>query len=62
MRADYAEDLFYTKMGFASLEGWKAWNVAFGERIYHQVGMMYLKSVPLQVRSQLHISSVVPGS
>src|SRR5207248_3267748 len=56
VRPDYADDALYTDLALKAIQGWEAWNVAFGEELYHRVGILYLKATALEV---LHCSPML---
>lgn len=47
IRMDYGADEFYMTLMETALERWRAWNVQFGETLYHEVGMLFLAGRPM---------------
>jgi len=47
VRADYGADPIYTEMAEQSLEGWRAWNAAWGRELYHEDGFLLMSRDPL---------------
>ncbi len=42
VRADYAKDAFYSDLMEDSFEGFRAWNMLFGEPLFHETGLLVL--------------------
>ncbi len=42
VRADYAKDAFYSDLMEDSFEGFRAWNMLFGEMLFHETGLLVL--------------------
>ncbi len=42
VRMDYGTDAQHTEMGELSLAGWRAWNRAWGEELYHEDGFLVM--------------------
>ncbi len=47
IRMDYGADAFYAAQMEAALDGWAAWNAAWGERLFHDDGVTFLARTPL---------------
>jgi len=47
IRMDYGADEFYMALMEIALDRWDAWNVRFGETLYHEDGMLFLSSRPM---------------
>lgn len=47
IRMDYGADEFYMALMEVALERWRAWNVQFGETLYHEDGMLFLSGQPM---------------
>ena len=47
VRADYGADAIYTEMAEQALEGWRAWNAAWGRELYHEDGFLLMSRDPL---------------
>lgn len=48
VRADYGADDLYTRLGIAALAGWKRWNAAWGEHLYHADGFLVMSREALR--------------
>ncbi len=48
VRCDYGADPVYTEMGEQSIEGWHAWNKAWGRELYHEDGFLVMARDRLQ--------------
>jgi len=48
VRMDYGTDEFYTRLGERAIGAWRAWNAAFAEDVYHEVGFLLLTREPLR--------------
>jgi len=48
VRADYGNDVHYTAMMEEAFVGWRSWNERFERPLFHETGMMFLSSVPLE--------------
>jgi glycine/D-amino acid oxidase-like deaminating enzyme len=42
VRGDYGDDLLYAQLSAEALAGWRAWNTAFGEKLYRETGVVFL--------------------
>ena len=42
VRMDYGSDAFYTDLGVAAIDGWRAWNREWDEPLYHECGILLL--------------------
>ncbi len=42
VRMDYGADVIYTEMGEQAIEGWRAWNAAWGRELYHEDGFLLM--------------------
>ena len=47
VRADYGADEGYTALAEHALAGWRAWNAAWGEPLFHETGCAFLSRAPL---------------
>ena len=47
IRMDYGADEFYMALMEIALERWRAWNIHFGETLYHEDGMLFLSHGPM---------------
>jgi len=47
VRMDYGADPFYTELGERALEGWRSWNLEWGEELYHEVGFLMMRRDPM---------------
>src|SRR6059058_1783898 len=43
VRAAYGADEEYTELAERSIERWRKWNREFGTRLYHEVGVMFVR-------------------
>jgi len=43
VRAAYGADEEYTELAERSIERWRKWNQQFGTRLYHEVGVMFVR-------------------
>jgi glycine/D-amino acid oxidase-like deaminating enzyme len=48
VRMDYGSDAFYTDMGAAAIDGWRAWNRDWEEPLYHECGILLLSGDRLE--------------
>lgn len=48
VRSDYGSDLLYTELGERSLEGWRRWNERLQRPLFHETGVTFLASSPMQ--------------
>ena len=48
VRMAYGADELYTEMGEQSIAGWKRWNEAWGETLYHETGVTMFTQKPMQ--------------
>jgi glycine/D-amino acid oxidase-like deaminating enzyme len=48
VRMDYGADDLYTELGAQALDGWDAWNRAFGEPLYHESGLTVMGRDPMR--------------
>jgi len=48
VRADYGNDLFYTRLGREAIAGWRKWNAESGQTLYHETGFLILTSQEIQ--------------
>jgi glycine/D-amino acid oxidase-like deaminating enzyme len=48
VRADYANDAFYSDLMEDSFEGFRRWNMQLGEELFHETGLLVLSKTPLQ--------------
>lgn len=51
VRMDYGSDAFYTDLMASAFEGWRGLNKAFGRTLYHEDGVVMLKSSELKAGS-----------
>lgn len=47
IRMDYGADEFYMTLMERALPRWRAWNVQFGETLYHEDGMVFFAGEPM---------------
>ncbi len=47
VRLEYGADEPYTALAESAIEGWRQWNRDFGEALYHQTGLLFLRQGPL---------------
>jgi glycine/D-amino acid oxidase-like deaminating enzyme len=47
VRLDYGPDALYAKLGARAIEGWRAWNAAWGEEVYRETGVLFMARDPL---------------
>jgi len=47
VRLDYGPDDDYLAMMETALEGWRRWNAAWGEPLFHEVGVVFLARAPM---------------
>jgi glycine/D-amino acid oxidase-like deaminating enzyme len=47
VRLEYGADEAYTALAEEAIEGWRRWNRGFGEALYHQTGLLFLRQGPL---------------
>jgi glycine/D-amino acid oxidase-like deaminating enzyme len=43
VRAAYGPDEFYTDLADRATRSWREWNIDFGEQLYHETGVLFLK-------------------
>ena len=48
VRMDYGSDRLYTRLAAESIEGWRRWNARWGRDLYHQDGLVFLSSRPVE--------------
>ena len=48
VRAAYGADEDYTALAERSIELWRKWNTEFGDDVYHQTGVLFLRQRPMQ--------------
>jgi glycine/D-amino acid oxidase-like deaminating enzyme len=48
VRAAYGSDEQYTELAERSIKGWRQWNLEFGNQLYHQVGVMFVRQRELK--------------
>jgi glycine/D-amino acid oxidase-like deaminating enzyme len=48
VRCDYGADEDYTLLGERSLDGWRRWNATWRTPRFHETGVMFLTSAPMQ--------------
>jgi len=46
VRLEYGEDEDYTELAERALIGWRRWNAQFGEELFHETGVMFLRETP----------------
>ena len=51
VRPDYGADELYTELAERSIDGWRAWNEAWGEELFHPTGLVVLCRAPLEQRA-----------
>src|SRR4051812_18560371 len=47
VRLEYGPDEDYTAMAERALDGWRRWNRDFGDELFHETGVMFLRRAPL---------------
>ncbi len=47
VRLDYGDDTFYWDLALRALERWRGWNDAFGERLFHEDGLVLMAGGPM---------------
>jgi glycine/D-amino acid oxidase-like deaminating enzyme len=47
VRADYGADEELTALAERSIEGWRAWNQAWGEELFHETGVAFFTRAPM---------------
>lgn len=47
VRVEYGADEQYMLMGMAAIEGWRRWNSAWQDEVYHETGVLWLSQSPL---------------
>ncbi len=58
VRTDYGADEFYAAEMERGLDGWRGWNVAFGEALFHETGAMFVTREPMEPGGFEHESYV----
>ncbi len=53
---EHGRDEEYTKLGEAAQEGWRRWNTAWGETLYHETGLLALSRGPFAAGGYEHES------
>ncbi len=48
VRMDYGDDLLHCRLGNEAINGWHRWNARWGRDLYHQDGLLFLSSRPLE--------------
>jgi glycine/D-amino acid oxidase-like deaminating enzyme len=48
VRSTYGSDEEYTELAEESVSLWRQWNEKFGKRLYHEVGMMFVRHEPMK--------------
>ena len=43
VRLEYGSDEAYTALAERAIEGWRRWNRDFGEPLFHETGVLFLK-------------------
>lgn len=52
VRMEYGSDERYMEMAIESIEGWRAWNDAFNEPLYHETGFLVLSRESLETNPE----------
>lgn len=47
VRIDYGADELYSELGERALDGWRRWNAAWPEPLFHETGVTFLSRAPL---------------
>lgn len=47
VRLEYGADEPYTELAENAIEGWRRWNRDFGDTLYHETGLLFLRQGPL---------------
>src|SRR5947209_8702299 len=47
VRLEYGADEPYTALAENAIEGWRRWNRDFGDALYHETGLLFLRQGPL---------------
>ena len=48
VRMDYGNDRLHCRLANEAIEGWRRWNAHWGRDLYHQDGLLFLSSRPLE--------------
>jgi glycine/D-amino acid oxidase-like deaminating enzyme len=48
VRSCYGDDELYTALAERAIARWRDWNTEFGESLYHEVGVMFLRQAEMQ--------------
>ena len=48
VRGAYGADEMYTEMAERAIPIWREWNAAFGDKLYHEVGFLFMRKSPMQ--------------
>ena len=48
VRMDYGTDRLHCRLGSEAIDGWRRWNARWGRDLYHQDGLLFLSSRPLE--------------
>ncbi|MCE2527035.1 MAG: FAD-dependent oxidoreductase [Actinomycetia bacterium] len=48
VRMDYGSDLLHSRLASEAIDGWHRWNSHWGRSLYHQDGLLFLSSRPLE--------------
>ncbi|MYA39666.1 MAG: FAD-dependent oxidoreductase [Acidimicrobiia bacterium] len=51
VRMDYGADRLHCRLGSEAISGWRRWNARWGRDLYHQDGLLFLSSGPLEEES-----------
>jgi len=48
VRSTYGSDEDYTELAERSVRMWRSWNTQFGQTLYHEVGMLFVRRTPMK--------------
>ena len=51
VRMDYGADRLHCRLGSEAISGWRRWNARWGRDLYHEDGLLFLSSGPLEEES-----------
>lgn len=54
VRMEYGSDEEYFRMAELSIERWHEWNAFFGEKLYHEIGLLMLSRAPIAAGQNIY--------